>query len=150
MILVGHSYGGVVITEAGTDPNVAGLVYITAFAPDKGGSVNTLIANPPPGASVQCPLTDGHPDPNAILDGIAPKCGAAPGWPAFLPAPGGSKGAVAGYGIPPDGPRALGPPLRVNRALVKNHNVHPALGRRSGRERARPNFAADKSRTCCR
>src|SRR5262249_28674182 len=50
VILVGHSYGGVVITEAGTHPNVAGLVYITAFAPDKGESVNTLIANPPPGA----------------------------------------------------------------------------------------------------
>ena len=39
MILVGHSYGGVVITEAGTDPKVAGLVYVTAFAPDKGESV---------------------------------------------------------------------------------------------------------------
>ena len=47
VILVGHSYGGVVITESGADPNVAGLVYITAFAPDKGESVNTLIANPP-------------------------------------------------------------------------------------------------------
>ena len=42
-VLVGHSYGGVVITEAGTDPKVAGLVYITAFAPDKGESVETLI-----------------------------------------------------------------------------------------------------------
>lgn len=52
VILVGHSYGGVVITEAGTNPNVAGLVYITAFAPDKGESVNSLIANPPPGAPV--------------------------------------------------------------------------------------------------
>jgi pimeloyl-ACP methyl ester carboxylesterase len=52
VILVGHSYGGAVITEAGTKPNVAGLVYITAFAPDKGESVNTLIANPPPGAPV--------------------------------------------------------------------------------------------------
>src|SRR3954454_25059312 len=52
VILVGHSYGGVVITEAGTDPKVAGLVYIAAFAPDKGESVNTLIANPPPGAPV--------------------------------------------------------------------------------------------------
>jgi pimeloyl-ACP methyl ester carboxylesterase len=49
VILVGHSYGGAVITEAGTDPKVAGLVYITAFAPDKGESVNTLIANPVPG-----------------------------------------------------------------------------------------------------
>ena len=38
-ILVGHSYGGVVITEAGNDPKVAGLVYIAAFAPDKGESV---------------------------------------------------------------------------------------------------------------
>jgi pimeloyl-ACP methyl ester carboxylesterase len=51
-ILVGHSYGGVVITEAGTDPKVAGLVYIAAFAPDKGESVSALIKNPPPGAAV--------------------------------------------------------------------------------------------------
>ena len=52
VILVGHSYGGAVITEAGNHPNVAALVYIAAFAPDKGESVNTLIANPPPGAPV--------------------------------------------------------------------------------------------------
>ena len=52
VILVGHSYGGAVITEAGTNPNVAALVYIAAFAPDAGESVNTLIANPPPGAPV--------------------------------------------------------------------------------------------------
>jgi len=52
VILVGHSYGGVVITEAGSDPKVAGLVYITAFAPDAGESVSSLIANPPPGAPV--------------------------------------------------------------------------------------------------
>jgi pimeloyl-ACP methyl ester carboxylesterase len=52
VILVGHSYGRVVITEAGNDPKVAGLVYIAAFAPDKGESVNTLIADPPPGAPV--------------------------------------------------------------------------------------------------
>jgi len=51
-ILVGHSYGGAVITEAGTHPNVAALVYITAFAPDKGESVGTLIKDPPPGAPV--------------------------------------------------------------------------------------------------
>src|SRR6267378_8457144 len=50
VILVGHSYGGAVITEAGNDPKVAGLVYVAAFAPDKGESVSTLIANPPPGA----------------------------------------------------------------------------------------------------
>jgi pimeloyl-ACP methyl ester carboxylesterase len=62
VILVGHSYGGAVITEAGTAPNVAGLVYITAFAPDKGESVNTLIANPPPGAPVPpiLPPKDGY------------------------------------------------------------------------------------------
>ena len=51
VVLVGHSYGGVVISEAGTDPKVQSLVYITAFAPDKGESVQTLIANPPPGAA---------------------------------------------------------------------------------------------------
>jgi pimeloyl-ACP methyl ester carboxylesterase len=51
-VLVGHSYGGAVITEAGTHPKVAALVYIAAFAPDRGESVNTLIANPPPGAPV--------------------------------------------------------------------------------------------------
>src|SRR4249920_2721082 len=51
-ILVGHSYGGVVITEAGTHPNVAGLVYIAAFAPDKGESVSSLIKDPAPGAPV--------------------------------------------------------------------------------------------------
>jgi pimeloyl-ACP methyl ester carboxylesterase len=51
-LLVGHSYGGVVITEAGNDPRVAGLVYIAAFAPDKGESVDSLIKNPPPGAPV--------------------------------------------------------------------------------------------------
>jgi pimeloyl-ACP methyl ester carboxylesterase len=52
VILVGHSYGGVVITEAGNDPKVDGLVYIAAFAPDKEESVASLIKNPPPGAPV--------------------------------------------------------------------------------------------------
>ena len=52
VVLVGHSYGGVVISEAGTDPKVERLVYIAAFAPDEGESVQTLIANPPPGAPV--------------------------------------------------------------------------------------------------
>jgi pimeloyl-ACP methyl ester carboxylesterase len=50
--LVGHSYGGAVITEAGNHPNVARLVYIAAFAPDEGESVQTLIADPPPDAPV--------------------------------------------------------------------------------------------------
>jgi pimeloyl-ACP methyl ester carboxylesterase len=52
VILVGHSYGGAVVTEAGTDPKVAAVVYIAAFAPDKGESVSTLIADPPPGSPV--------------------------------------------------------------------------------------------------
>ena len=52
VVLVGHSYGGVVITEAGNAPNVAGLVYIAAFAPDRGESVASLIKDPPPGAPV--------------------------------------------------------------------------------------------------
>ena len=52
VVLVGHSYGGVVITEAGNHPNVAGLVYIAAFVPDKGESVASLIKDPPPGAPV--------------------------------------------------------------------------------------------------
>jgi pimeloyl-ACP methyl ester carboxylesterase len=61
VILVGHSYGGAVITEAGTDPSVSGLVYITAFAPDRGESVASLIKDPPPGAPVPpiLPPTDG-------------------------------------------------------------------------------------------
>src|SRR3954471_14367285 len=62
VILVGHSYGGAVITEAGNDPKVAGLVYIAAFAPDKGESVSTLIQNAPPGAPVPpiMPPQDGY------------------------------------------------------------------------------------------
>jgi pimeloyl-ACP methyl ester carboxylesterase len=51
-ILVGHSYGGVVVTEAGTDPRVAGLIYVAAFAPDRGESVASLIKDPAPGAPV--------------------------------------------------------------------------------------------------
>jgi pimeloyl-ACP methyl ester carboxylesterase len=62
VVLVGHSYGGVVITEAGTHPKVTDLVYIAAFAPDKGESVSSLIANPPPGAPVPpiLPPQDGY------------------------------------------------------------------------------------------
>ena len=62
VILVGHSYGGAVITEAGNDPQVVGLVYIAAFAPDKGESVSTLIKDPPPGAPVPpiLPPADGY------------------------------------------------------------------------------------------
>src|SRR5438094_713854 len=62
VILVGHSYGGAVITEAGNDPKVAGLVYIAAFALDKGESVSSLIKDPPPGAPVPpiLPPVDGY------------------------------------------------------------------------------------------
>src|SRR6184192_4486376 len=62
VLLVGHSYGGVVITEAGTDPKVAGLVYIAAFAPDTGESVSALIKNPPLGAAAPpiLPPQDGY------------------------------------------------------------------------------------------
>jgi len=61
-ILVGHSYGGAVITEAGNDPKVAGLVYIAAFALDDGESVSSLIKDPPPGAPVPpiLPPVDGY------------------------------------------------------------------------------------------
>jgi pimeloyl-ACP methyl ester carboxylesterase len=65
-ILVGHSYGGAVISEAGGHPKVAGLVYVTAFAPDAGESVNSLIANPPPGAPV--PPIVGPQDGFLLLD----------------------------------------------------------------------------------
>jgi len=62
VVLVGHSYGGAVITEAGNDPKVAELVYITAFAPDKGESVAALIKDPPPDAPVPpiLPPQDGY------------------------------------------------------------------------------------------
>jgi pimeloyl-ACP methyl ester carboxylesterase len=61
-VLVGHSYGGAVITEAGNDPKVAALVYISAFAPDKGESVGSLIKDPPAGAPVPpiLPPQDGY------------------------------------------------------------------------------------------
>jgi pimeloyl-ACP methyl ester carboxylesterase len=62
VILVGHSYGGVVVTEAGNHPKVAALVYIAAFAPDTGESVSSLIKDPPPGAPVPpiLPPQDGY------------------------------------------------------------------------------------------
>jgi pimeloyl-ACP methyl ester carboxylesterase len=52
VILVGHSYGGAVITQAGNNPSVMGLVYVAAFAPDNGESVSSLLKNPIPGAPV--------------------------------------------------------------------------------------------------
>src|SRR3954463_3775818 len=61
-ILVGHSYGGVVITEAGSHDRVAGLVDIAPFAPDQGEPANALLADPPPGAPVPpiLPPRDGN------------------------------------------------------------------------------------------
>jgi pimeloyl-ACP methyl ester carboxylesterase len=66
VILVGHSYGGAVITEAGNDPKVTGLVYITAFAPDKGESVASLLKDPPPGTPV--PPIQGPQDGYLLLE----------------------------------------------------------------------------------
>ena len=63
VLLVGHSYGGIVVTEAGNDPQVVGLVYIAAFAPDGGESMGSLIANPVPGA----PLPPILPPQNGFL-----------------------------------------------------------------------------------
>lgn len=86
VILVGHSYGGVVITEAGNDPKVAGLVYVAAFAPDAGESVETLIKNPPPGAPVPpiLPPQDGFLslDPSRFAASFAADVN--PGMAAFM------------------------------------------------------------------
>jgi pimeloyl-ACP methyl ester carboxylesterase len=61
VILVGHSYAGVVITEAGADPKVVGLVYVAAFAPDANQSINMISASypKPPGLAKITPLSDG-------------------------------------------------------------------------------------------
>src|SRR5215207_9900929 len=56
VILVGHSYGGAVITEAGNDPKVAALVYIAAFVPDEGESVQTILGKAPPGVTMMPPI----------------------------------------------------------------------------------------------
>jgi len=88
VILVGHAYGGAVITEAGNDPGVAGIVYIAAFVPDKGESVATLLKDPKPGESAPpfLPPQDGY----IVLDeGKFPAAFAAdvePGRAAFMAA----------------------------------------------------------------
>ena len=74
VILVGHSYGGVVITEAGNHPKVAGLAYIAAFAPDKGESVGSLIKDPVPGAPVP-PIEP--PSPVSVVGFRVGSCSAA-------------------------------------------------------------------------
>lgn len=72
-ILVGHSYGGAVITEAGVAPNVAGLVYVSAFAPDAGESVGSLLEQIPPPGLVIAPSPDGFGfvDAATFQDGFA-------------------------------------------------------------------------------
>jgi pimeloyl-ACP methyl ester carboxylesterase len=106
VLLVGHSYGGVVITEAGDAPNVVGLVYVAAFAPDVGESVLRLIEGGPP-APIQ-PSTDGFlffdPAifPQAFAQDLTPEQG------AFL----------AASQIPPAG-AAFGAP--VSQAAWKSH-----------------------------
>jgi pimeloyl-ACP methyl ester carboxylesterase len=72
-ILVGHSYGGAVITETGVDPNVAGLVYVAAFAPDIGESVGSLLEQIPPPGLVIAPSPDGFGfvDAATFKDGFA-------------------------------------------------------------------------------
>jgi pimeloyl-ACP methyl ester carboxylesterase len=59
VILVGHSYGGAVVTEAGNDRKVAALVYIAAFVPDQGESVETILGKAPPGVTMM-PPQDGY------------------------------------------------------------------------------------------
>jgi pimeloyl-ACP methyl ester carboxylesterase len=76
VLLVGHSYGGAVITEAGNDPKVEGLVYVAAFAPDKGESSGSL-GKPygaTPGVTELRPLGDGFLvlTPKGVLEDFAP------------------------------------------------------------------------------
>ena len=59
-VLVGHSYGGAVITEAGDDPHVASLVYVAAFAPDVGEKLGPLTGSMPPAANSIVPTADGY------------------------------------------------------------------------------------------
>jgi pimeloyl-ACP methyl ester carboxylesterase len=60
LILVGHSYGGAVITESGNEPQVRGLAYIAAFAPDTGETLGALLKQNPPAANSTIPAGDGY------------------------------------------------------------------------------------------
>lgn len=130
-ILVGHSYGGVVITEAGLDPRVAGLVYIAAFAPDRGESVSSFSQNSPPGAPAPpiLPPQEGelHLDRTRFAAAFAADVSAdiaafmadsQPGWglealggtvtePAWRAKPSWYLVATEDRMIPPDGQRAM-------------------------------------------
>jgi pimeloyl-ACP methyl ester carboxylesterase len=59
-VLVGHSYGGAVITEAGNNAHVASLVYVAAFAPDEGEKVGPLLGSIAPAANSIAPTADGY------------------------------------------------------------------------------------------
>jgi pimeloyl-ACP methyl ester carboxylesterase len=145
-ILVGHSYGGVVITEAGNDSNVAGLVYIAAFAPDKGESVSALIQNPPAGAPVPpiMPPQDGYlfldrakfresfaadvaPDAAAFMaDSQVPwgleALNGAVGEPAWRTKPSWYLVATDDKMIPPDAQRAMS--KRAGSTIVESKGSH--------------------------
>ncbi len=75
VLLVGHSYGGAVITEAGNNPKVVGLVYVAAFAPDAGESAGSLAKpyGPTPGGAEIRPIEDGFLvlTPKGILEDFA-------------------------------------------------------------------------------
>jgi pimeloyl-ACP methyl ester carboxylesterase len=60
LILVGHSYGGAVITQAGNEPQVRGLVYIAAFQPDNGETLGDLLKQKPPAANSTVPAGEGY------------------------------------------------------------------------------------------
>ena len=59
-VLVGHSYGGAVITEAGVNPHVVSLVYVAAFAPDEGEKLGPLLGSIAPAANSIAPTADGY------------------------------------------------------------------------------------------
>jgi len=146
VILVGHSYGGAVITEAGNDPKVARLVYVTAFAPDRNESVQTLIQNPAPGAPVPpiLPPVDGfllldnakfaasfagdvNPDMAAFMaDSQVPwgldALGGAVTEPAWKSKPGWYLVATDDKMIPPDAQRAMA--KRAGATTVESKGSH--------------------------
>jgi pimeloyl-ACP methyl ester carboxylesterase len=115
VILVGHSYGGVVITEAGNDPRVVGLVYIAAFAPDAGESVLSLIQNPPPGVPAAFMADSQLPWGLEALGGAVTQ----PGWrtkPSWYLV------ATDDRMIPPDAQRAMA--KRARATVVETKGSH--------------------------